>query len=98
MTSLLKFVVQIGDFGLATFGMLQGGDGRTSSLSVSRQQHTADQAFVKHQVTGYDGRHRTTGVGTVMYTSPEQDSPVRTAGAYDDKVDMFALGIIFFEM
>jgi translation initiation factor 2-alpha kinase 4 len=44
----------------------------------------------------------TTGVGTTFYVSPEV-MPDRTTGAssgmrYNQKVDMFSLGIIFFEM
>ncbi len=35
------------------------------------------------------------GVGTPFYTSPEQQIP---GLQYDTKVDMYALGIIFFEM
>ncbi|CAG8579359.1 6455_t:CDS:10, partial [Acaulospora colombiana] len=44
----------------------------------------------------YGSQSRTTGVGTVTYASPEQlAKPVRP---YNEKVDIYSLGIIFFEL
>jgi len=40
------------------------------------------------------GRNHTTGIGTPFYTSPEQDRGYE----YNEKVDIYALGIIFLEM
>jgi eukaryotic translation initiation factor 2-alpha kinase 4 len=45
--------------------------------------------------TGYGSHNMTTSIGTPNYTAPEVRSSI---GAYNSKVDMYSLGIIFFEM
>ncbi|XP_024083004.1 eIF-2-alpha kinase GCN2 isoform X3 [Cimex lectularius] len=91
--------VKIGDFGLATSSIFQKSGisrenvlptvqmdkykgGSVSNLSLSQQ--TKD---VSH--TGQ--------VGTTFYVAPELNSPI-TRTNYNQKVDIFSLGIIFFEM
>ncbi|XP_064415795.1 eIF-2-alpha kinase GCN2 [Latimeria chalumnae] len=78
--------VKIGDFGLAT-------------------DHPANVASEKQEVEGSgslqflkpDPAGKLTGmVGTVLYVSPEVQG--NTKATYNQKVDLFSLGIIFFEM
>ena len=73
--------VKIGDFGLATSGHERQVERITSSLASQRSLD--------------DEGSLTSGVGTPIYVSPEQDMPI---ARYNQKVDMYALGIIFFEM
>ncbi|KAL9616510.1 MAG: hypothetical protein Q9160_008626 [Pyrenula sp. 1 TL-2023] len=66
---------KIGDFGLATSGLL-----------------VATKPSAAYQFAGSN----TNGIGTVYYTAPELNAP--GSGQYNAKVDMYALGIMFFEM
>lgn len=75
--------VRIGDLGLATFKTMD------NSVSTSNLQ-----VPVNASKAGID---QTTGVGTLMYMSPEQSRGESDDG-YDDKVDMYSLGVILFEM
>jgi translation initiation factor 2-alpha kinase 4 len=106
--------VKIGDFGLATsnqtlieavsafakhhtdtFAQLSNRihdhsiDGTATSASGNTWNHNPDESM-------------TTGVGTTFYVSPEVlPDPAKGAATgmrYNQKVDMFSLGIIFFEM
>ncbi|KAF6023266.1 hypothetical protein EB796_018423 [Bugula neritina] len=86
--------VKIGDFGLATTAMIaklpEGGMG-----GVTDQTHSVD-AGVSQSMSVGDGRH-TGRVGTLLYVSPEiKSSHGKTS--YSQKVDIYSLGIIFFEM
>ncbi|KAL8671839.1 MAG: hypothetical protein Q9168_003679 [Polycauliona sp. 1 TL-2023] len=74
--------VRIGDFGLARPG---------ESLQVSTKGIYAS----KEQRHGYGNFTRS--IGTTFYVAPEVKSTA-TASGYDEKADMFSLGIIFFEM
>lgn len=67
---------KIGDFGLATSGLL-----------VSSAKPSAAYQFAGSN---------TNGIGTVYYTAPELNT--HGGGQYNAKVDMYALGIMFFEM
>lgn len=93
--------VKIGDFGLATYGDLEGGG--DPSVSVDHQP-AAVSADEKKEAVNAGNADRTTGVGTFFYTSPEQERGVHggasgsTSSEYDGKSDIFSLGIIFFEM
>lgn len=66
---------KIGDFGLATSGLL---------VSTTKPSSA-------YQFAGSD----THGIGTIYYIAPELNTP---RSQYNAKVDMYALGIIFFEM
>ncbi|XP_053080148.1 eIF-2-alpha kinase GCN2 isoform X2 [Acinonyx jubatus] len=75
--------VKIGDFGLATDHLAFTADGK--------QDDTADH-LIKPDPSG----HLTGMVGTALYVSPEVQGSTRPT--YNQKVDLFSLGIIFFEM
>ncbi|RDI86386.1 putative sterigmatocystin biosynthesis monooxygenase [Venturia inaequalis] len=62
-------------------------------LATSGQTHLADKAASLR--ISMDG-DMTRSVGTTFYVAPELRSNV--SGSYNDKVDMYSLGIIFFEM
>ncbi|XP_059228476.1 eIF-2-alpha kinase GCN2 isoform X2 [Mustela nigripes] len=75
--------VKIGDFGLATDHLAFTADGK--------QDDTAD-----HSIKSDPSGHLTGMVGTALYVSPEIQGSSRPT--YNQKVDLFSLGIIFFEM
>ncbi|KAL8772628.1 MAG: hypothetical protein Q9209_002289 [Squamulea sp. 1 TL-2023] len=75
--------VRIGDFGLARPGeFLQIA---TKGINPSKNSKS-------------DYGNFTRSVGTTFYVAPEVKSTAKASGNYNDKVDMYALGIIFFEM
>ncbi|WFD17826.1 non-specific serine/threonine protein kinase [Malassezia caprae] len=75
--------IKVGDFGLATTNLhAMDGGLRESVLSGS----TADL------------KELTSGLGTFSYIAPEVLSKQGLSTKYNQKVDMFSLGIIFFEM
>ncbi|KAK7813463.1 hypothetical protein U0070_016981 [Myodes glareolus] len=76
--------VKIGDFGLATDHLAFATDGK--------QDDQAGDHMIKSDPSG----HLTGMVGTALYVSPEVQGS--TKSAYNQKVDLFSLGIIFFEM
>ncbi|XP_026643675.1 eIF-2-alpha kinase GCN2 isoform X2 [Microtus ochrogaster] len=76
--------VKIGDFGLATDHLAFPTDGK--------QDNQAGDHVIKSDPSG----HLTGMVGTALYVSPEVQGS--TKSAYNQKVDLFSLGIIFFEM
>lgn len=56
------------------------------------------QATVKgHKVATHVAGPMSKGIGTVFYIAPELDD-MRANGKYSSKADMFALGVMFFEM
>ncbi|KAL8779084.1 MAG: hypothetical protein Q9213_007112 [Squamulea squamosa] len=75
--------VRIGDFGLARPGEFL-------------QIHTKGINPSKNSKSDYGNFTRS--VGTTFYVAPEVKSTAKASGNYDDKADMYALGIIFFEM
>ncbi|OCK81767.1 kinase-like protein [Lepidopterella palustris CBS 459.81] len=62
-------------------------------LATSGQYHRVDKATTGSNL---DGGDMTRSIGTALYVAPELRSNV--GGNYNDKVDMYSLGIIFFEM
>uniref|UniRef100_A0A8C5Q8M5 eIF-2-alpha kinase GCN2 n=1 Tax=Leptobrachium leishanense TaxID=445787 RepID=A0A8C5Q8M5_9ANUR len=78
--------VKIGDFGLATDHPAYVID----SKKVEEDQHHVHLAKTDHEgnLTGM--------VGTALYVSPEVQG--NTKASYNQKVDLFSLGIILFEM
>ncbi|KAL7276889.1 eukaryotic translation initiation factor 2-alpha kinase [Rhizina undulata] len=71
---------QIGDFGLATTGLIGGHPVKGASESLNENMD----------------EYMTTDVGTALYVAPELRK--KGQGKYNEKVDMYSLGIIFFEM
>ncbi|KAK4885013.1 hypothetical protein RN001_001284 [Aquatica leii] len=82
--------VKIGDFGLATTNIL-GKMGDLPNINKSTQEH---EKIIWSPEAG-DGS-LTTHVGTALYTAPELTST--TQKSYNQKVDIYSLGIILFEM
>jgi serine/threonine protein kinase len=80
-TSEAKWVV-IGDFGLAVYR--QGQDPSAGTISLSSSVELSQSSSTEH----------TSGVGTMVYASPEQIHEQ----SYDEKTDIYSLGIIFFEL
>lgn len=82
--------VKIGDFGLSRHvGQPARADGSqvvTLSSSPSSLRFKRKDALNEHD--------NTAGVGTFMYGSPEQLS----GGDYDEKTDVFSLGVMLFEV
>ncbi|CAG8514796.1 12224_t:CDS:10 [Acaulospora morrowiae] len=102
-----RLVPKIGDFGLVTAVIDDHLDLPTESYTKSKVFNFGSapegSSSKKHIINGrsssslsYGSRSRTTGVGTITYASPEQlAKPVRP---YNEKVDIYSLGIIFFEL
>lgn len=61
-------------------------------LATTSQYHFAERATM----SGNTGGDMTRSVGTALYVAPELRSTA--GGSYSNKVDMYSLGIIFFEM
>lgn len=76
--------VKIGDFGLATFSSEFTGD--ISSRSKAENKKSAGE-FLQRSLTS--------NVGTALYASPEI---VNMENCYNQKVDLYSVGIILFEM
>lgn len=75
--------VRIGDFGLARPGeFLQLS---AKNVHPNRESSRGHGTFTR-------------SVGTTFYVAPEVKSSSAAQGNYDEKADMFSLGIIFFEM
>ncbi|KAI8373908.1 kinase-like domain-containing protein [Blakeslea trispora] len=104
--------VKIGDFGLATSNQTLVDPASFSRNASHAHQRQLDRYPLDHTgslTNSVSGSARflgeesmTTGVGTTFYVSPEV-MPDPTTGAtsgmrYNQKVDMFSLGVIFFEM
>ncbi|KAJ3358715.1 hypothetical protein GGF32_010055 [Allomyces javanicus] len=94
--------VKIGDFGLATtflFTAAQSLDvleGSMGNLSVSRGAGTAPRPIPGTEIKIEDTqRSLTSDVGTALYVAPELKSG---HSKYNQKVDIYSLGIILFEL
>ena len=73
---------KIGDFGLATVGQ------------YSEAKHPLNPRLGDSERSAGDDMTR--NIGTAMYVAPELNTNL--TGTYSEKVDMYSLGIIFFEM
>ncbi|KAI9015775.1 kinase-like domain-containing protein [Phycomyces nitens] len=104
--------VKIGDFGLATTNQSQieaaNSAGRSSLMPTNSLQvpSFADgPGYSGYSATSINAgaeESMTTGVGTTLYVSPEvipnPNTGATSSMRYNHKVDMFSLGIIFFEL
>ena len=87
--------VKIGDFGLATKA-LDGAE--ESDAGTTSEGGAASPARGRRSTVAIEDEH-TAALGTAAYASPEQLSyDGNGKSRYDAKADMYALGIIFFEM
>ncbi|KAG5678544.1 hypothetical protein PVAND_008211 [Polypedilum vanderplanki] len=77
--------IKIADFGLAT----------TNVLALQNRIVEANQSLKANQIS-YGDSH-TGQVGTALYVAPELSGKA-SRSTYNQKVDVFSLGIIFFEM
>ncbi|KAI4260276.1 MAG: hypothetical protein LQ352_000398 [Teloschistes flavicans] len=75
--------VRIGDFGLARPGEFLQVSGKGASITKDFKGHNGNF---------------TRSIGTTFYVAPEVKSSSTARGNYDEKADMFSLGVIFFEM
>ncbi|NXC17320.1 E2AK4 kinase, partial [Corythaeola cristata] len=75
--------VKIGDFGLAT--------DHPANAMVSKEENHSDSSAMSDPSGNLTGM-----IGTALYVSPEVQGS--TKSTYNQKVDLFSLGIIFFEM
>ncbi|KAF9170632.1 Eukaryotic translation initiation factor 2-alpha kinase [Mortierella sp. AD010] len=101
-----SMVPKIGDFGLVTD--MEGGAAldddnssqNTAPVTTPAENPSSAPLMRRHSSTVTTGsrssRTRTTAVGTVTYASPEQLA--RPNLGYDQKADIYSLGIIFFEL
>uniref|UniRef100_A0A1I8NAC2 non-specific serine/threonine protein kinase n=1 Tax=Musca domestica TaxID=7370 RepID=A0A1I8NAC2_MUSDO len=79
--------IKIGDFGLAT----------TSFLALQSHQEQNTQQNHASQITSMEDGTGTGKVGTTLYVAPELTGNA-SKSTYSQKVDMYTLGIILFEM
>ena len=79
--------IKIGDFGLAT-----------SHTSILKETPTLQHLQLQHQDTAAASSDKMTGkVGTTLYVAPEL-GVANGRVKFSQKVDMYSLGIILFEM
>lgn len=99
--------IKIGDFGLATSGTRHH---VTVTSNMADLQIDADQELSAHSAASNPNASEleslTAGIGTALYRAPELEAiqqdkldPVRGyTTSYNEKADMYSLGIILFEM
>ncbi|PKY45000.1 kinase-like protein [Rhizophagus irregularis] len=98
-----RLVPKIGDFGLVTaVDGVQNGSPiddvlNSNFLKFIDGNRSFDVGTQRSSVSSsYNSKSRTTGVGTITYASPEQLA--KPSCPYNEKVDIYSLGIIFFEL
>lgn len=100
-------VIKLGDFGLAKICReldvepmpTSPNDSHVSQskrpplMAIEREQNSTTSLMITTESTTSSSTH-TSGIGTPTYASPEQLQDTE----YDEKTDIFSLGLIFFEM
>jgi histidyl-tRNA synthetase len=76
--------IKIGDFGLATR--------QNEGLQAAAAAHPPAADWASDSEATHD---QTSGVGTALYAAPEQE---RGRAGYTAKVDLYSVGVVFFEM
>ncbi|XP_064621826.1 eIF-2-alpha kinase GCN2-like isoform X2 [Lineus longissimus] len=90
--------VKIGDFGLATTDIIAKQNTALMDVTLPSTSQTEVTSSKSGSMTA-DGETAMTGkVGTALYVSPEVMKSATMKMHYDQKVDSYSLGIIFFEM
>ena len=96
----VKGDIKIGDFGLATSD--GGEDARFEDDDDDDGDGSGDEEGLLYEEHEDLAAPRTLGVGTALYRAPELEGgslvPEEAGAAYDEKVDLFALGVIFMEI
>lgn len=94
-------VLKIGDFGLATLNeksvhvcdLAHDEDGACDHGCLSHTIHSLESLQVTSDAAGAADKH-TAGLGTAIYVAPEQ----KNTNNYNNKADMYPLGIILLEL
>ncbi|XP_075148275.1 eukaryotic translation initiation factor 2 alpha kinase Gcn2 [Haematobia irritans] len=81
--------IKIGDFGLATTSFL--------ALQTHQEQSAHQTSHTHNNITSTEDGTGTGKVGTTLYVAPELTGNA-SKSTYSQKVDMYTLGIILFEM
>ncbi|XP_039282122.1 eIF-2-alpha kinase GCN2-like [Nilaparvata lugens] len=92
--------VKIGDFGLATSNILHSAlkpGGEQGGLLVGLATKSPAVSSSAHAQMGTALTSHTGQVGTALYVAPELNT-FGVKASYDQKVDIYSLGVIFFEM
>ncbi|XP_077550773.1 eukaryotic translation initiation factor 2-alpha kinase 1-like isoform X2 [Haemaphysalis longicornis] len=85
-----KVLVKLGDFGLATPVKQQ----ESTAGQPSLQRGSCDKEPSVGHLSKQRGSGLTAGLGTNIYSAPEQ----RTETSYDNKVDIYSLGVVLAEL
>jgi serine/threonine protein kinase len=83
--------IKIGDFGLVTKLINEGSSDESNS---NKKKSFKSLNKIQYTITKKDKKMLTKNVGTLIYASPEQ----LLNNFYDQKTDIFSLGLIFFEL
>ncbi|KAJ2722072.1 hypothetical protein GGI07_003559 [Coemansia sp. Benny D115] len=108
----ITFIPRIGDFGLATkatLGLRTPATGTAAATSASVSNNSGDDgpangtsmplSSTAMPLCSSDYSWRTSNVGTITYAAPEQlREQQQQQNGYDEKADIYSLGIIFFEL
>lgn len=89
------FIDSIGDVKIGDFGLATGGGGVVSEEEIAAADVIKTSTLHRSNTADLIGSDMTAGVGTAIYTAPELYIFARR---YDEKVDIYSLGIILFEM
>ncbi|KYQ91316.1 putative protein serine/threonine kinase [Tieghemostelium lacteum] len=84
--------------GITAINISSNSNNNNASPSSLHGSSVTKQEYFENDISFVADNQHTAKVGTLFYTSPEQEAGTSGDGGYDDKVDMYSLGIVFFEM